>query len=377
MPLATFFEEYWQRKPLLVRSAMPGFVDPVSPDELAGLACEELAESRLVSGPDDSGHWQLETGPFAEDRFTQLGEANWTLLVQDVDKLLAEVDGLLESFRFIPDWRIDDIMVSFAAPGGSVGPHWDQYDVFLLQGQGSRRWLIDDRPDPQLEYQSGQDLKLLRNFDANQEWTLQAGDLLYLPPGVPHHGVALDEALTYSIGLRAPSEEEILIDYVETIAQPLREDQRYRDQRLETGMEPAKITAEAIQQLRDIMERQLLGSEAEFEHWAGSFLTRYRSAHVAVPPETPVTETELAAAIDGPASVYRNPWSRFAYLGSDSKVQLCVAGELFSTSKQAAQWLCAQKVLSGKPLTTFLRDPENHALMLQLCRLGHFVIGHD
>lgn len=376
MPVAVFFDRYWQQKPLLLRSALTDYDDPITPDDLAGLACEPLAESRLIHGPDKAGNWQVEIGPFEEDRFARLEETGWTLLVQDVDKLLAEVDVLLEKFRFIPDWRLDDIMVSFATPGGSVGPHWDQYDVFLLQGQGRRRWMIDDRAAPALEYRADQELKLLRDFKPNRDWVLEPGDMLYLPPGVPHHGVAIDEGLSYSIGMRAPSEEEILIDYIESIAQSLSEDQRYQDQDL-APTHPGQISPQSVAQLRAIMEKHLRLSAAEFELWAGSFLTRYRSAHQVAPSETLAAEQELTRVVNGQANLYRNPWSKFAYLESAQAVQLFVSGDPYKSSLEAAQLLCAHKQLDGELATRFLQSAENRDLVLKLCRAGHLVVGHD
>jgi 50S ribosomal protein L16 3-hydroxylase len=157
-------------------------------------------------------------GPFEEELFPQLGDHDWTLLVQDVDKWDADVAALLPAFDFLPRWRIDDIMVSFAATGGSVGAHVDQYDVFLLQAQGHRRWQIDASPNPSVEFRHDVELKLLHAFHPTHEWVLGPGDMLYLPPGVPHHGVAEDPCLTFSVGMRAPSTAELLGDFVDTLA---------------------------------------------------------------------------------------------------------------------------------------------------------------
>jgi 50S ribosomal protein L16 3-hydroxylase len=204
-----FLTEYWQRKPLLVRNAFPGFTPPIDGDDLAGLACEPLAEARVVSGSLAGAAWTLRHGPFEEQEFAGLGERDWTLLVQDVEKHYPPLAELLDAFAFLPSWRLDDIMISFAAPGGSVGPHVDQYDVFLLQADGHRRWQIatDFDPAPAADLP----LDMLANFRAQQEWLLGPGDMLYLPPGVAHHGVAEDACLTYSIGLRAPSAADLLL----------------------------------------------------------------------------------------------------------------------------------------------------------------------
>jgi 50S ribosomal protein L16 3-hydroxylase len=177
-----------------------------------------------------------------EEEFPGMPHQDWTLLVQDVDKWDADVASVLQAFTFLPRWRIDDIMVSFAAPGGSVGAHVDQYDVFLLQAQGHRRWQIDNGPNPPLGFRNDVELKLLREFTPTHEWVLGPGDMLYLPPGVPHHGVAEDACLTFSVGMRAPSAAELLGDFVDTLAADADEALRYRDPDLAPPRTPTRST---------------------------------------------------------------------------------------------------------------------------------------
>ncbi|HST43921.1 MAG TPA: cupin domain-containing protein, partial [Luteimonas sp.] len=222
MPPARFLRDFWQKRPLLVRGAFPhfaspGFVPPLTPEDLAGLACEDAALSRLIHHERATDGWTVRSGPFEESEFPALGDRDWTLLVQDVDKWDGDVAALLDAFAFLPRWRIDDIMVSFAATGGSVGAHVDQYDVFLLQGQGHRRWQIDAGQAPPRAFRDDVELKLLRSFVPSHDWVLAPGDMLYLPPGVPHHGVALDPCLTFSVGMRAPSTAELMGDYIDTL----------------------------------------------------------------------------------------------------------------------------------------------------------------
>ena len=197
----------------------PDFESPIQPEDLAGLACEEGTLSRIVAHDRARDAWLLRHGPFDEAMFPDMPHHDWTLLVQDVDKWDADVAALLDAFDFLPRWRIDDIMVSFAAPGGSVGAHVDQYDVFLLQALGHRRWQIDASDEPvRPDFRNDVELKLLREFHPTHEWLLRPGDMLYLPPGVPHHGVAEDACLTFSVGMRAPSAAELLGDFVDTLA---------------------------------------------------------------------------------------------------------------------------------------------------------------
>ena len=196
MPPAEFLRDYWQKKPLLVRNAYPGLGTPIEPEDLAGLACEEGTLSRLVAHDRDEDRWMVRHGPFDEALFPQLGDHDWTLLVQDDDKWDADVAALLPAFGFLPRWRIDDVMVSFAATGGSVGAHVDQYDVFLLQAHGRRRWQVDTRPGAPLDFRDDVELRLLRHFDPDHDWVLAPGDMLYLPPG------AANDTMTSSIRQR-------------------------------------------------------------------------------------------------------------------------------------------------------------------------------
>src|SRR5688500_10960091 len=210
LSIAQFLRDYWQKKPLLIRNGFPDFVDPISPEELAGLACEDDVEARLVFTRKNT--WKLDTGPFSERHFTTLPSRNWTLLVQAVDQWVPEVKAMLEHVNFIPSWRVDDVMVSYATPNGGVGPHFDYYDVFLVQGQGSRLWKTGQRCTSLDISRTSSGLKLLADFHTEQEWLLETGDVLYVPPGVAHWGTSRDNSLCYSLGFRAPSVGEMVLD---------------------------------------------------------------------------------------------------------------------------------------------------------------------
>src|SRR4029078_6356337 len=177
---ARSLRDYWQKRPLLIRGAFPYFHKAITPEDLAGLACEEAALARIVLRDPKRDRWTLRNGPFGEKDFAKLPKSHWTLLVQDVDKWDMDVADLLEAFAFIPSWRIDDVMISYATDGGGVGAHVDQYDVFLVQGTGTRRWAIDSDPAAPKEFRDDIELKLLKHFDADHEWLLQPGDMLYL-----------------------------------------------------------------------------------------------------------------------------------------------------------------------------------------------------
>ena len=248
---ARFLRDHWQKQPLLIRNPWRQWLDPIEPDELAGLALEEGVESRLVVR--EGAGLTLEHGPFPEDRFQALGAMPWTLLVQAVDQHHPEVAALMGAFRFIPNWRIDDVMVSYASDGGGVGPHFDQYDVFLVQGAGKRLWQVGAPCDAATPLMAQADLRLIEGFEASQEWILEAGDILYLPPGFAHNGVAIgDGCMTYSIGFRAPARSELIAQWCDHVISAETDDVRYGDPCLTIQANPGEITQAAIAELHAV-----------------------------------------------------------------------------------------------------------------------------
>jgi 50S ribosomal protein L16 3-hydroxylase len=280
---AEFLGEYWQKKPLLVRGAFPGFRGLLSPDELAGLACEELAQSRIVRHR--RGKYTLEGGPFTEESFAALPERGWTLLVQGVNHFLREGEELLQQFRFVPHARLDDLMVSYAPPGGGVGPHFDSYDVFLLQGMGHRRWEISAQTD--MELVPGAPLKILKDFRPEERWDLGPGDLLYLPPRYAHHGVALDECMTYSVGFRAPSAEELTQRFLGWLGEHLRPEGMYEDPGLRPPKHPAEIGEDMVGQV-SAMLAQVRWDPAMVGRFLGEYLSDPKPHISFDPPRRPL-----------------------------------------------------------------------------------------
>ncbi|MDG2394714.1 cupin domain-containing protein [Candidatus Thioglobus sp.] len=205
-----FLANYWQKKPLLIKQAIPNFISPIEPDDLAGLSLEEEFESRLITGAIDNQQWTLTNGPFSESDFLNLPEKDWTLLVQGVDRFIPEVEALINHFDFIPRWRFDDVMISYATQGGSVGPHFDFYDVFLLQGSGRRRWQLSSNNCNIDNYLENVPLRIMNQFTPDQEFDVEPGDVLYVPPKVAHHGMSLsDDCTTLSFGYRSYSAKEM------------------------------------------------------------------------------------------------------------------------------------------------------------------------
>ena len=247
-----FLDEYWQNKPLVIRQAFPLPVSDLTQEDLAAFAAEAEIESRLIEEFGDRP-WQLQHGPFDEDDFAALPETHWTLLVQDMDKHYPPLQKLLTAFDFIADWRRDDVMISYAPEGGSVGPHTDSYDVFLLQAQGIRHWQISDKPLADAVFRSDTDLRILQQFSADQQWDLHPGDMLYLPPHYAHHGVALNPCLTFSVGFRAPSQLQLLDAFSHTLQEQDIAEQLYADGDTNAASSTTEIDDSAIKRFQNLL----------------------------------------------------------------------------------------------------------------------------
>jgi 50S ribosomal protein L16 3-hydroxylase len=343
-----FLRDTWQKKPMLIRNAWANWENPLGPDELGGLACEDGIESRLIvrTTADRTGaDWAVENGPFAESRFGEIGESPWTLLVQAVDHHDAGVAALIAPFRFIPDWRIDDVMVSYATDGGGVGPHFDQYDVFLIQGLGQRRWQLGGLCDGSTALLPHDDLRLLAHFDVTDEWVLEPGDILYVPPGIAHNGVAAgDDCMTYSIGFRAPSRAELIADFADDLVAEMDDDDRYADPGLVPQAHPGEITADAIAALH-AMVMEKLANRAAFARWFGGYNSTRKYADIDFALDERVGMDDVRAMIGQGAVLCRNPASRFAFIRGDAgAVLLCVDGECIDCAADSAPFvetLCA------------------------------------
>jgi 50S ribosomal protein L16 3-hydroxylase len=364
----SFLRDHWQKRPLLVRQAFPGFEPELDADDIAGLACEEFAESRLVSGGFPEHDWTLEYGPFDEKRLSALPPERWTLLVQDVEKHYPPLRGLLDSFDFLPRWRIDDLMVSVAAPGGSVGPHMDQYDVFLLQAEGRRRWQIAESCDDTLL--QGTDLNVLESFEPEQEWILEPGDLLYLPPGVAHHGVALDRCMTWSVGLRAPSAADLLQALGEWLAAERGEGPRYADPDLSAPRQPGQLDQDAIERFARLATTTI-ESGFGFADFLGVFLSRYRLAHEPAAPPAAIDAQRLAAALARGAMLRQNPWTRLLWTEHRTGATLFAAGSRFDCDPAVAAALCEPAVLAQNA-PALARDQAE--LLCMLINAGHLYL---
>jgi 50S ribosomal protein L16 3-hydroxylase len=286
---SAFLRQYWQKKPLLARQALPDCAGMLDRDALFGLATRDDVQSRLVIR--GRGRWRVEHGPFARRDLAHLPKSHWTLLVQGVDQVLPAARQLLDDFAFIPYARLDDVMVSYAPPGGGVGPHFDSYDVFLLQLAGTRRWRVSAQRD--LSLVENAPLRILRRFRPQREWLLAPGDMLYLPPRYAHDGIAVNDCLTCSIGFRAPSAQELGSRFLEFLQDRLALEGMYRDPDLQLQRHPARISPAMLQQMR-----RMIGSirwqERDIVQFAGQFLTEPKPHVVFDRPRRPLASKAFA-----------------------------------------------------------------------------------
>ena len=345
---ARFLRDFWHKRPLLIRNAVPGFAGLASSADLQRLACRDEIESRLVRG--SGRYWQLDHGPFRKSDFKRLPKTEWTLLVQSLNHFLPEADALLSRFDFIPHARLDDLMVSYAVPGGSVGPHFDSYDVFLLQGTGHRRWQISTQTD--LALIDGAPLKILRRFKPEDEWVLGPGDMLYLPPHVAHYGVAEVECTTYSIGFRAPTADELAQGFLMHLQDGIRLEGRYADPDLRLQKHPGEIGRAMLDQIEGMLTK-VRWTRRDVAEFAGRYLSEPKPNVFFDAPDAPLSR----AAFDKAATrhgVALDAKSRLLFAGK----RFFINGEAFIPAGEEAAALrqLADRRRLGPPLPAALRS---------------------
>ncbi|MGL5742338.1 MAG: JmjC domain-containing protein [Legionella sp.] len=378
--LKTFLSEYWQKKPLVIRQALPDFSNPLSPDELAGLALEEDVESRLVlETPTAAPYWHLKRGPFLESEFQILPQTHWTLLVQGVDRLIPEVYALLNHFDFIPQWRIDDVMISFAALNGSVGPHYDNYDVFLYQAKGSREWLLTTKGCTNDNYINDLELRIMSQFDVEERFILEEGDMLYLPPHVGHYGISRSEAcMTYSFGYRSYQGQELLDSLSDYLSEENSFKSLYQDPDWSDLRHTSEITPPAWQSAQKMLH-QLIQDEQLMKSWFGAFATRLdQSAETQLP--LPLEENELLylpdfiKELNEGVNLIRDASCRFAYQNPEehSPYQFFINGgewDIEGVSHDLLSDIANHRHLSHHMLKHYLNTPQNQLFIYNLWKL--------
>ncbi|GAB4170390.1 MAG: cupin domain-containing protein [Wenzhouxiangellaceae bacterium] len=348
-----FLDECWQHTPVLIRGWLKP--DALDNEQIREAACDEELGSRLVIGCFEKLDWQLQYGPFEADELPPLDQPYQSLLIEDMDKRFPQVARVLEAFRFLPNWLIDDIMVSQAGPGGSVGPHVDAYDVFLVQAAGSRRWELAGNFQPDLNEDF--ELAILRSFKPEASCIVEPGDVLYIPPGIAHHGVAQGNSQTWSVGLRAPSSAELLSELASFLGE---QDARLpRLNPLKFNVERAdRVDQTLLQHARRLLSQAVQLDDAAMTLWLGHTLTSYRQW------SPPLDRDEIDVEEIQPPLVFA-PGTKLAW--ADSGV-LFVNGQRWPCPPQFAQQLCRKRGIDQWP-----EDPTERAVVDTLVEHGELI----
>ncbi|MDP6968634.1 MAG: cupin domain-containing protein [Gammaproteobacteria bacterium] len=371
LPIEEFLRDYWQQKPVCIRNAFANMEPLIAADELAGLSLEPEVESRLVENEGDILDWRLHHGPMQEHDFAKQRDYPWTLLVQGVDHFVPAAFDLVAKFRFIPAWRFDDVMISYATKGAGVGAHYDRYDVFLIQGEGQRRWQTGQVCNSESKLAAHKDLCLLQDFVTEQTFDLHPGDLLYIPPLVAHQGVALsDNCMTYSVGFRAPSHSEVMGGFADFIGQQLSPDLR-----LCNSLQPqpaGEISANDLANLRAVINQQL--NDENLAQWFGCMTTEPKNSSLDYSEEA-MDKAELATIMQDAYGVIRVAEGvRLAYTWQgDGGMTLFAQGEAIACPPEAtdlAMALANQLVIEVTDLACLITTEASQALLLVLHNQG-------
>lgn len=370
---AQFLQRHWQKKLAWGRGWMPLDSIRLETGLLRELATEDDADARLITGPDANDRWDVQYGPFDSQVFDCLPQNGWTLLVQDLEKWLPELESLWSLFAFVPDWRRDDLMISWAAPGGSVGPHVDRYDVFLAQISGKRRWSTG-RPGKRLPERHAGELQLCEIDEAEPHPAARPGDVLYLPPGVAHHGVAETECLTMSFGLRAPSMSELLLEFAQDRASLDEAEALYADSDLQLEERGAWLSDAATERLRQMLNRGLKTEDPALDLWVARFLTAFSARRPVPVPSEEFGDDHIRTELRAGRSFQFNPWSRRLGIQTDNGPWIAIDGECYRVSPELAETLLGDgnKQFDGN------MDKADLDLLVDLVVSGQLTLGdHD
>ncbi len=380
--IETFLANYWQKKPLLIKNLFPGYECPLDHNDLAGLSLEDEVESRIVFEEYQGKPWQVLQGPFEADFLENLPEEKWTLLIQGLDHWAPEIADLLDQFRFIPNWRIDDIMASFAPIGGSVGPHYDQYDVFLLQAVGTRKWQVGPTCDLSTPRVNGTPLRIIKDMQVTEEWILEPGDALYLPPAYAHNGVALEHSITLSVGFRSPTQAEMLSSLADHWCEQVGSEQHLKDTTTASSANPGLISEDIIDHVKQQL-LTLIQDDKQIKRWFGSFVTNPKHEGIVEPvaEDEQITPDELQELALVPEVSFRwNEGSRFSYLASEECIILSVDGTSFSVELRAIEWvkaLCQSNQVDKEKLLNLTCSDKLKSLLASLFNQGSLRISRE
>ena len=368
-----FLAEYWQKKPLLIKNALPHFTDTIDANELAGLAMEEEIESRIIS-QDKANNWHVSHGPF--DSFDSFGETDWTLLVQAVNNWSRATDQLISLFNFIPRWRIDDVMVSYSTPNGGVGSHLDQYDVFILQGAGQRRWRVGSK-NPDIDtLLPHPDLKQVVDFKPVIDEITERGDLLYIPPNHPHNGVSIENSLNFSIGFQAPSSQDLWSSFADKVIDEQSGEQRFTDQDRQVTNASSLLAKNDMNALKAFMLKQL-DNDDMFAAFISQYLTQSHHTLELLIPVEPFTGDQVSSMCED-ETIHFTPVSGIKSLITLHPTPcLFINGDKFVLSDdnvEFAQFLTKSESLTTKNAESFIDCLKNKQLLTMVLNKGYWYI---
>ena len=365
-----FLRDYWQKKPLLVRQAIPGFASPVSPDAFMDLATRDDALVRLIVEQGGEYPWQLFEGPFDPEEIEDMPGDVWSMLIQEVDRMVPAVHDLWHHVSFLPNWRLDDIMVSLASPEGGVGAHIDEYDVFLVQGWGRRRWQIGGAPEVDASHIPDLDVRILESFEPASEWIVEPGDMLYLPPRFAHYGVALDPCMTFSLGCRAPSAMEFTGALLERALESMDPDDRYGDPNLSPSSAPGLLGADATAYARSVLAS--LGDDG-LEDLVGRVITEPRR-YTEWDDAPALRPSALRAALDRGARIYAPAPYQALYRVTPQECVLYLRGDRIDLSRDMEPMLRALTSAPGALASDIPAGADVMALLADLVSEGQLIL---
>jgi 50S ribosomal protein L16 3-hydroxylase len=378
LTVAEFITDYWQQKPVCIRNGIAFQEALIAVDELAGLALEPEVESRLIENKGDIKNWQVIHGPLTEADFNKERDFPWTLLVQGVDCFVPEVHDFLAKFRFLPSWRLDDLMISYATKGAGVGAHYDRYDVFLIQGEGQRQWQIGQTCSENSELMVHDQLSLLQDFELSEEFILNPGDMLYIPPLVAHKGVAIsDVCVTYSVGFRSPSHGEVLTTFADERSLDISADLRLKDHGFTSNS--GEISAADVDGLMQLMRDQI--TPENVAQWFGKHSTeaKYPALDMA---EEAMDQAELESIISDAYGVLRvSEGVRLAYTWQgDGGLTLFAQGEALPCPPDATAFVEAianQWLLEVDEIAPLVANDAAMAMLLILHNQGYLYFADE
>ncbi|MEZ9175586.1 cupin domain-containing protein [Vibrio kanaloae] len=365
-----FLENYWHKKPTILKGGFQNFVDPISPEELAGLSMEEEVDSRFVSNLDNK--WTAEHGPFTEEKFGELTESHWQLVVQAANHWHQGANQLTEAFQQLPNWLFDDLMICYSAPEGGVGPHIDQYDVFIIQGQGKRQWKVGAKDIGQYtESVQASALRQIEGFEPIIDETLEPGDILYIPPGFPHEGNTLEPSMSYSIGYRSPKEQELISNFADFVLAHDMGDVHLHDPELKTQDGYGKIRSSDLDNLTDMLKSALEEPET-ISDFMGCLLSQSRHQLDIVAPDPLWTQEEIAQHLESEGEIHRVSGLKALYHENESNTAY-INGEVVKVDEADSSLLnilCDEAVINSAATLS----PSGVTVVTELVNKGYWFI---